>query len=210
MLLLCFLLFPPSGRAQFIAARSGSTIRLHGFADGIHGPWQVQGKVIQGKLDVGPNFPVQPDQAVTPGPVVAAADVYIPVTSLKNPDLSPFATAGWESMLHEKLKPQEQRRIHFHLTELVLKAVPNYKDGPYLFGSKGDLAVAGVTNKLTMAVQVLPLADGKLKISGATEVKMSDFKIEPPVLVAPLKTHDRVSLSFDWMVQKRANAHEER
>lgn len=209
MLLLCFLLFLTSAWAQFVAVPSGSTIRLRGFADGIHGPWQVEGKVIQGTLDVGANFPVEPTQAVALGPVVGAADVYIPVTSLKNAFPS-FATDALESIMYEKLKPETQRRIHFHLKELVLKEVPKNKDQPYLFDSKGDLAVAGVTNKLTMAVQVLPLGDAKLRISGATAVKMSDFKIEPPVLVSPLKTHDDVQLSFDWMVQKRDNAHRDR
>jgi hypothetical protein len=211
MLLLCLLLSLPPAWAQFIAARSGSSMRLHGFADGINGPWEVQGKVIQGKLDVGPNFPAEPGQAVAPGPVVAAGDVYIPVISLKNPDPTPSSTAWLESRIHEMLKAEEQWRIHFHLTELVLKEVPKSKDRPYLFDSKGDLTVAGVTNKLTMAVRVLPLGDGKLKISGATAVKMSDFKIEPPVLsdlpkTHPLKTHDDVHLSFDWMVAQKPAA----
>jgi len=72
--------------AQFIAARSGSIMRLKGRVDGIHCPWLAQSKIIQGQLEVGPDFPVAPGQAVTPGPVVAAADVYIPVTCTQNED----------------------------------------------------------------------------------------------------------------------------
>jgi hypothetical protein len=56
-----------------------------------------------------------------------------------------------------------------------------------------------------MLVNVLPLGENKLKISGSTTVKMSDFKVEPPVLVGILSTGDPVKLSFDWPVAERTN-----
>ena len=211
MLLLCLLLSLPPAWAQFIAARSGSSMRLHGFADGIDGPWEVQGKVIQGELDVGPNFPAEPGQAVAPGPVVAAGDVYIPVISLQEP--------GSHAVFYRLAGEQDTRNAQgrgavedsFPSDGVGVEgSPPKARIGP-TFNSKGDLTVAGVTNKLTMAVRVLPLGDGKLKISGATAVKMSNSKIEPPVLsdlpkTHPLKTHDDVHLSFDWMVAQKPAA----
>ena len=69
------------------------------------------------------------------------------------------------------------------------------------------LAVAGKTNKISMSVNVTPLGDKKLKINGSTSIKMSDYGVEPPVLVGILSTGDEVKLKFDWMVvQKSAPA----
>jgi polyisoprenoid-binding protein YceI len=78
-----------------------------------------------------------------------------------------------------------------------------------VFDAKGELAVAGITNQISMPVSVLPLGEKKLKISGTVSVKMSDFKIESP---APklagglIKTGDEVKLIFDWMVAQRKAA----
>jgi hypothetical protein len=191
-------------------ARSGSKMKIDGTANMIHTKWRVQGEIIQGKLDVGPNFPVEPGQAATPGAVTAMADVFIPVTSLKSveEDGSHYSDA-MDNIMYEKLKTDVQKKIYFHLTELTLKEAAKAKDQPYVFEAKGDLAVAGVTNKITMPVQVLPLGDKKLKVSGTTPVKMSDFKIDPPkpkIALGMLVTGDEVKLSFDWMVGQRAAA----
>jgi hypothetical protein len=71
------------------------------------------------------------------------------------------------------------------------------------------LTLAGVTNKLTMAVNVLPLGEGKLKISGTTALKMTDYKIDPPapkIALGMIKTGDDVKLIFEWMVAQRKAA----
>jgi hypothetical protein len=61
-----------------------------------------------------------------------------------------------------------------------------------------------------MPVKVLPMADKKLKISGTANVKMSDFKIEPPSPSIPggamIKTADEVKVIFDWVVGQKAAA----
>ena len=58
-----------------------------------------------------------------------------------------------------------------------------------------------------MPVQVTPLGDKKLKITGHTAAKMTDFKIEPPapkIALGLIKTGDEVKLSFEWMVAQKA------
>ena len=58
--------------------------------------------------------------------------------------------------------------------ELTLIGATNYNnDLQYEFDSRGDLVVAGVTNEITMPVFVLPLGNGRLKISGGTSLKMT-------------------------------------
>jgi len=87
-----------------------------------------------------------------------------------------------------------------------LKEPAKSKDAPYVFEAKGDLAVGGVTNSITMPVNVVPLGEKKLKISGTTTLKMTDFKIEPPapkIALGMIKTGDEVKIIFDWMVAQR-------
>ena len=163
--------------------------------------WQGEGKLIGGHLDVGPGFPMEPGQAVTPGKIEAQADAFIPVNSLKSieKDGKPYSDKMDEIMIG-KLKSPPNSQIKFHLTELVLKEAAKSKDAPYLCEATGELTVAGVTNKITMAVEVTPMADKKIKIHGTTKVKMSEYKVEAPVLVGILSTGDEVKLIFDWPV----------
>src|SRR5690242_19843276 len=103
-------------------ARSGSKMRIDGTANMIHTKWRVASDLISGKLDVGPGFPIEAGQAVTPGPIVAQADVFIPVTSLKSveEDGSHYSDP-MDNIMYEKLKADVQKKIYFHLTELTLK-----------------------------------------------------------------------------------------
>lgn len=183
-------------------ARAGSSVRVEGSANMIHTRWQVRGEIVQGHLDTGPDFPTAPGQVGTPGPVAAAAEVFIPVTSLKSAeeDGTHYSDA-MDSNMYDVLKPERQRKIYFHLTDMVLTQGAKTEATPYLLDAAGQLAVAGVTNLVIMPVQVLPLGNQKLKISGATTLKMSDYGISPPVaLGGTLKTANEVKLSFEWMV----------
>ena len=62
-------------------AKPGSKMRIEGTSN-IH-DWQVESKFIGGYMEVGPNFPIEPGKAVTPGKVDAKAEVFIPVRSLE-------------------------------------------------------------------------------------------------------------------------------
>ena len=189
-------------------AKSGSKMRMEGTSN-IH-DWQVESSLILGSLEVGPNFPIEAGQSVTAGKVEAKGEASVTVRSLKSleKDGKPYSDK-MDEVMYEKLKMQEAPKIIFHLTELTLKEPAKGKDDPYVFEAKGDLAVAGVTNSISMPVNVLPLGDKKLKISGTVSVKMTDFKIEPPapkIALGMIKTGDDVKLIFEWMLQQRAAA----
>lgn len=217
LLLLAAAALPAAGQMTTFAARSGSKMRIEGTSN-IH-DWQVESTLIAGFIEVGPNFPMDPSQAATPGKVDAKGEVSIPARSLKSieKDGKPYSDA-MDGIMYEKLKASEDPdtkkipypKIEYRLSELTLKEAPKAKDGPYVFEAKGELAVAGVTNKTTMTVNVLPLGDKKLKVTGTTTVKMTDFKIEPPapkIALGLIKTGDEVKLIFEWMLaQKKAPA----
>jgi len=184
-------------------ARSGSKMRIEGTST-IH-DWQVEGTLIGGFLEVGPNFPSEPGQAVTPGKVEANAEPFIMVRLLKSveKDGKPYSDR-MDEVMYEHLRAQQSPKIAFHLTELTLKDPPKGKDDPYVYEAKGQLAVSGVTNNVTMPINVIPLGDKKLKISGKATLKMTDFKVEPPnPLGLGIKTGDEIKILFDWMVAQR-------
>jgi hypothetical protein len=186
-------------------ARPGSKVRIEGTST-VH-DWQVEGPVIGGYLEVGTDFPIEPGQSVTPGKIQAGAEVVIPVRSLRSieKDGKPYSDK-MDDIMYGKLKQPTNPKIVYRLNELALKETPKAADLPYVFDSKGELAVAGVTNKISMRVNVMPMADKRLKVTGTTSVKMTDFGIQPPVLVGILSTGDEVKLFFEWIVAQRAAA----
>ena len=189
-------------------ARAGSKIRIEGTSN-IH-DWQVEGSLIGGYLEAGPGFPLEPGQAVTPGKVPARAEAFIPVRGLKSveKDGKPYSDM-MDKVMYEHLKVADdpKARIAYYLTEVVLKEPAKSNGAPYLFDSRGQLVVAGVTNEISMPVNVLPLGEKKLRISGSIKVKMTDFKVEPPcpaLAVGLIKTGDEVKLIFEWNVGPKA------
>jgi hypothetical protein len=195
------------------AARSGSKMRIEGTSN-VH-DWQVEGSIIGGFMEVGPGFPGEPGQAVTPGKIDAKVEAFISVRSLHSveKDGKPYSDA-MDGIMYEKLLASEDPttkkvphpRIEYRLSELVLKEAPKAKDGAYVFDTKGDLTVAGVTKPISMTVNVTPMADKKVKVAGTTTVKMTEFKVEPPapkIAMGLIKTGDDVKLIFEWMLAPR-------
>ena len=203
--LLATVSLPAADQMTTLAARSGSKMRIEGTSN-IH-DWQVESPLIGGMMEVGPNFPLEPGQAATPGKVEAKAEVFIQVRSLKSleKDGKPYSDK-MDEVMWEHMKEPENKRIIYRLSELTLKEAPKAKDAPYVFDAKGDLAIGGVTNKITMTVNVLPLGEKKLKVTGTTNLKMTDFKIEPPapkIAMGMIKTGDDVKLIFEWRLSPR-------
>ena len=192
-------------QSTLFVSQRGSKLRIEGTA--LTGDWQAETPFIAGSLEVGPGFPKEPGQALKPGKVTAKADIFITVRSLKsvNKDGTPHSDK-MDDKMWSMLKAQEHSRITYRTTELVLKEPPKSKDAPYVFDSNGELVVGGVTNKISMPVNLLPLPDKKLKITGKKALKMTDFGIEPAKLIVFVKTADDVKISFEWMVAEKAPA----
>ena len=210
LLLLASLSLQAADQKTIYAARSGSKMRIEGTSN-IH-DWQVESPFIGGLMEVGPGFPTEPGQEVKPGKVDAKVEAFITVRSLKSleKDGRPYSDS-MDGIMWQKLKGSEDEvtkkvpypKIEYRLSELVLKEAPKAKDGAYVFDANGDLALAGVTNKISMPVNITPMADKKLKITGTVTVKMTDFKIDPPAPKIPMgfiKTGDPVKLIFEWIV----------
>jgi hypothetical protein len=114
-----------------------------------------------------------------------------------------------DDRMYEAMLQPTTPKILYHLDELVLKQAPKDATGAYVFDAKGDVVAAGVTNKISMPVNVTPLGGKKLKITGNTTLKMTQFKIQPPapaIALGLIKTGDDVKISFEWMVGEKAPA----
>jgi hypothetical protein len=204
--LLSVTLLPAAEQMTRLDARSGSKMRLEG-SSALH-DWQAESRIIAGSLEVGPNFPIQPGQPVTPAKVEARGEASVNVRSLMSieKDGRPYKDTMdqkmWEMLLQEK-----HPKIVYHLRELVLKEAPKDASSPYVFDSQGDLTVAGVTKKVSMPVNVLPLGETKgekrVKITGSAPLKMSDFNISPAQILF-VKTEDKVTAKFEWIVGHKA------
>jgi hypothetical protein len=189
------------------AAQSGSTMKLDGTANIIHTQWEVESKIMGGFLEAGPGFPTQPGQEVKSGKIEAKAEAFIPARALKSVEDGKPYSDKMDDIMYEKLKATQHARITYKLTELTLKEPAKSKDAPYVFDSKGELQVAGVTNAVSFPVNVLPLGDKKLKVTGTTSVKMSDYNVEKPVVnlvLGKIITGDEVKLTFEWNLIERA------
>jgi hypothetical protein len=190
------------------APGSSNLVWIEGTANLIHTTWWVKGNLIAGMIEVGSDFPTEPGQAVTPGKVQCqATNVFIQVRSLKSceKDGKPYSDS-MDEVMYEHLKVEKNPAIRFHLTELTLKEAPKSKDAPYLFEAKGRLAVAGVTNTISMPVKITPLEDKKLRITASPVIKMSDYKagpVEKTILGLGIKSGDEVKLSLDWTLKQR-------
>jgi hypothetical protein len=193
-----------------LTARSGSKMRIEGTSN-IH-DWQAEAKLIGGYLEVGSGFPLEPGQTVPAGKIAANGSAIIGVRMIKSikSDGTPYSDT-MDEQTWEHLKVASNPSIVFHLRELTLTTPAPDANSPYVFDSKGDLEIAGVTNQVAFPVKVTPLGgkDHKIKISGSTDVKMTDYKVDPPapkLAMGIIKTGDVVKLSFDWMVAPAAPA----
>lgn len=159
--------------------------------------WTMESQLVAGKMELEDGFKLDP--AIKPGKVNARASASMPVRSFKNGKY-----AGMDEVMQQAMKEDKFPKIEFHLTELAFKEASKASEGLYAFDSKGELVVAGVTNKISMPITILQVSPVRLKVTGSIALKMTDYGVVPP---APklagglIKTGDEVKISFDWVTK---------
>jgi polyisoprenoid-binding protein YceI len=155
--------------------------------------WTVESGIIAGSLELPAGFLADP--ANNPQPKV---ETTVPVRSLKS------GKKQMDSVMYEAMKMKEHPTVTYRLLEL--KPSKEAKQGELLFDTKGTLTAAGVTRTNDMVVTFIPSDDQKkLKITGSTNLKMSDFgvKVSPPLLsLGLIKTGDDIKVSFEWLIEQ--------
>ena len=175
-----------------------SVIRLDGSSS--VGEWNVESKLIGGFMMLDATFPEKPGEAVKMDPKV---EVIIPVSALKS------GKSAMDNVMYRTLKHEQNPRITYKLTEMTLKEPAKETGGPMTFDTKGELTVAGVKKAVPMLVTVQPLAGDKLKVAGSTQLKMTEFGMDPPaptLAFGLLKASDDVKVTFEWVTEKKAKS----
>src|SRR6266576_3384190 len=152
---------------RYDALPAGSKAKLDGTST-IH-DWTVESRLIAGYVEFDSGFNL--DQPA-PGKVNARCVVSIPARQLKSD------STRMDTVMYEHIKQKDYPRIEYRLTEMTLMEAPKSADAPLVFDSKGELSVAGVTNKIQMPVSMTRVDKNKLKFTGSTAVKMSSFSIQ--------------------------------
>jgi hypothetical protein len=163
--------------------------------------WQAEGTLICGFLEVEPAFPALRGMPGRVAELSARGEVFVPVCNLKAVGESREEyTEQMTGMLHRMLRADEHPRIYFWLSRLGA-SVPQPWEGPATFTAMGKLAIAGVTNQISLPIVVTRLGGGAIQISGKTAIKHSDFGIPVPGLIFAAHP-DRVEIAFDWCVKE--------
>ena len=179
---------------RYMTQPGGAKMRIDGTST-IH-DWHAETKLIGGYVNLDGDFDISKAEA---GKLNAKAMVIIPTSS--------FATSSGSAMdkvMRSAMKTDEHRSIRYVVTEMSVKS--KNPDGSVALESKGNLSVSGVTKPTTLSLTMTAPEAGKLKFSGKTKVKMTDFGIKPPapsVGLGLIKTGDEVTLTFEWTTRRK-------
>ena len=181
---------------RYTPVPNSSKLRMDGTST-IH-DWHADTDVIGGYMELEATFPETPSQSA-PSAVKPKVEVKIPVRALKS-----SGGKRMDAVMQDHMKFDQYKTIEYRVLELVPKSGAT---GPAaLFDAKGTLTVAGVTKTNTMAVTIERVEKTKLKVTGSTALKMTDFGISPPapdVGLGLIKTGDDVKLTFEWVTEPK-------
>lgn len=183
---------------RYESVPSGSEMKIDGKATGK--TWHSVGKIIVGSFEA--------DSAWLKDPTTKGApkcELNIPIRTLKSQAAAGAGTMDKRMQL--EMKADKFPRIEYKLTELAVKGAVPASGSPVTFDAKGDLALSGVTNKVTFPVTLERVDANTLKWTGTYTTKMTAFGIKPPefkLLGIGLETADEVTLSWTWVTALKA------
>ncbi|MEW6160340.1 MAG: YceI family protein, partial [Verrucomicrobiota bacterium] len=172
----------------------GSKIKIDGTST-IH-DWSVESQIIKGYMELDTAF----DGDLKTMKVKPKVEVTIPVRSLKS------GKKLMDNVMHEAMKQTEHPQIEYRLLEMTPKGDGKGPAGPFQYDAKGTLKVSGVTRTNTMTVNMERLDPTKIKVTGVTKLKMTDFGIKPPapdIGLGLIKTGDDVKITFEWITAQK-------
>jgi hypothetical protein len=183
---------------KYDAQPTGSEMKIDGTST-IH-DWYCKSGIISGGFEAEQAWQkdVSLKSVTSLGPGKApVCKVSIPVRTLKS-------SSGriMDGIMIDAMKGKEFTSIDYKLTEMVIKGEVPATGSPVTFDCKGELTVSGTTNKVSFPVKMERVGDDKLKFSGTTKVKMTDYGIKPPapsIGLGMIKTGDEVTLTWTWM-----------
>lgn len=191
---------------RYQAQPAGNKVRLEGTSTAHD--WEMEGTMIGGFVEFDPAVQFDTAQATIPGlkdkKLAIKSLVIVPVRSVKS-DAKAMAQV-MDGLMQDALKESQFKKIECRVSELTFKE-PHAAGKPFEFDASGELAIAGVTNKITFPVSIDVVEKDKLKITGKAPVKMTTYGVKPPAPsfgLGLMKCGDDVNVIFDWTVAKSA------
>jgi len=160
--------------------------------------WTVECAVIGGFMEIDATMPENASGAA-PSSARPRVEVNVPVRQLKS------GKKGMDAVMHDAMKQEKFPKIEYKMIELKPKAGSAAGGAKAEFDATGTITVAGVTKTNTMPVTIERVEKTKLKVTGATPLKMTDFGIKPPapeIALGLIKTGDDVKISFEWLTRQ--------
>lgn len=110
--------------------------------------------------------------------------------------------SGMDDTMFDAMNKDKFQTITYKLTSATLKDTdPSH--GVYRYDTTGDLTVHGVTQKISMVLTVQQLAKERVTISGKTDLKMTQFKIDPPTaMLGMIKSGNKITVTVRWLLQR--------
>jgi polyisoprenoid-binding protein YceI len=194
------------GQIRFNSQPGKSAVKVQGSST-FH-DWEMDGAVIGGFIELGAGVEIDEAKGAITGlqggkmPATVRANINIKAIHSKADHLPEVM----DHLMQEHLQADTYPSVRFQATALALTNSAAGK--PFEFSATGDLSIAGVTNSVSIPVTIEQSDATHLRVVGTAQIKMSAFKIEPPVVnvagLPTMKTGDDVTIGIDWTVQKRA------
>jgi hypothetical protein len=188
---------------RFEAEPAGSEMRLEG--DSSAHAWSCVSKIVSGYFMVEPawltDLSLKSVSSLRETGRPPECVVKVPVRTLRSQ--VQVGASVMDNRLQAELKAKTFPNIEYRLTRMVIKGEVPTAGSPVMFDATGELTVAGVTNVVRFPITMKRIGPAELLFSGGLNLKMSDFRIRPPVVTVlgvPLRTADPIKLSWSWRV----------
>lgn len=179
-------------------SQPGSLVQIDGTSN-IH-DWTVKGGVIRGFIEADAEFPASAARAGARPPRV---EVTIPVRTLKSQVA--IGAKKMDEVMQEHMNMAQWPNIEYRLIELLPKTTNTATGAAFQFDAIGALTVSGVTRTNCMPVTIERIGQGKIKVTGVANLKMTEFGIKPPspaLSIGLIKTGDNVVVRVEWVVAR--------
>ena len=161
---------------QFSFSNQESSLKVLGTSS-LH-DWHIEAKDINGKITF-----TNLDNCE-----IVKCNLVVEAESLKS------GKSSMDRKTYKALKTKDYKIITFQLVEV--SQVINNGNSKFTVKSIGDLTITGVTNRVPLEVDVVIIKDN-VSLIGKKNIKMTDFKIDPPKeLFGTITTGDKLTIEF--------------
>lgn len=193
--------FTTQTRAETVTyfAKTGSLLKISGTSS-VH-DWEVKTLLIGGRMVWDSSFPLDPSKAELPKlTTTPKVSVIVPVRNIES------GKQRMNEVMHGAMNAQKHKFARYNLKEIKVVDKKRKAGDPIVFNTKGTLNINGKSAPVSMQISIAKRKGDKLKVSGKTKLRMSQFGITPPapkIALGLITTGDEVSVEFEWFVAQK-------